>query len=140
MQIHHVYLGEFICSRQVPEAPAEQETTMQYVYRCTRCGTGWLAKKVEPSRQGWAVHIFLCHRCRYASQPGELLAGQAGEGALLARVHTAIVPVVRLTGPEVQALQMAEIFTLLGLLPDASGREAQQPILAPAGSLAGVSS
>ena len=106
----------------------------------TQCGTGWLAKKVEPSRQGWAVHLCLCHRCRYASQPGELLAGQAGAGALLARVHTAIVPVVRRTGPAVQALQMAEIFTLLGLVPDASGREAPPPILAPAGSLAGVSS
>jgi hypothetical protein len=49
---------------------------MQYVYRCTQCGTGWLAKKVEPSAQGWAVHVFICNRCRYASQPGELLAVQ----------------------------------------------------------------
>ena len=111
---------------------------MQYVYRCTRCGTGWLAKKVEPRGQGWAVHIFICNRCRYASQPGELLAVQEGEGTLLASVHAAIVPVVRLTGPEVKALQMAEIFTLLGLLPDTSGCEAQKPTLAPAGSMAGV--
>src|SRR5215471_13833041 len=112
--------------RQVPEAPAEQETTMQYVYRCTRCGTGWLAKKVEPSGQGWAVHIFICNRCRYASQPGELLAMQEGEGTLLASVHAAIIPVARLTGPEVKALRMAEIFTLLGLLPDAPRSKAQQ--------------
>ena len=33
----------------------EQEKTMQYVYRCTRCNTGWLATKVEPSGQGWAA-------------------------------------------------------------------------------------
>jgi hypothetical protein len=111
---------------------------MQYVYRCERCGTGWLAKKVEPNGQGWAVHVFLCNRCRYASQPGEPLAVQEGEGALLASVHTAIVPVARLTGPEVNALRMTEIFTLLGLLPDAPGDEAQRPALALAGSAAGV--
>ena len=111
---------------------------MQYVYRCRRCGTGWLAKKVEPSGQGWAVHIFLCNRCRYASQPGEPLAVQEGEGALLESVHAAIVPVARLTGPEVNTLRMAEIFTLLGLLPDTPGGEAQRPALALAGSAAGV--
>jgi hypothetical protein len=122
----------------MPLAPAEQEKTMQYVYRCTQCGTGWLAKKVEPSAQGWAVHVFICNRCRYASQPGELLAVQEGASALLASVHAAIVPVARLTGPEVKALQMAEIFTLLGLLPDASGSEVQQHPLAHAGSTAVV--
>jgi hypothetical protein len=111
---------------------------MQYVYRCTRCGTGWLAQKVEPHGQGWAVHVFLCNRCRYASQPGELLAVQEGAGTLLASVHAAIIPVARLTGPEVKALRMAEIFTLLGLLPDASGSEAQQHTLEYAGSTAGV--
>ena len=111
---------------------------MQYVYRCTRCKTGWLATQVEPSAQGWAVHVFLCHRCRYASRPGELLAMQEGEGALLASVHAAIVPVARLTGPEVQALRMADICTLLGLLPDAPRSKAQQHTLARAGSPAGV--
>ena len=111
---------------------------MQYVYRCTRCDTGWLAKKVEPSGQGWAVHVFICNRCRYASQPGELLAVQEGAGALLASVHAAIVPVARLTGPEVKALRMAEICTLLGLLPDAPRSEVQKHPLARAGSTAGV--
>src|SRR5262245_58042304 len=125
--------------RRVLLASAEQEKTMQYVYRCTRCETGWLAKKVEPSGQGWAVHVFLCHRCRYASQSGELLAVQEGAGALLASVHAAIVPVARLTGPAVTALRMAEICTLLGLLPDASGSEVQQHPLACAGSTGGGS-
>ena len=111
---------------------------MQYVYRCTGCGTGWLAKKVEPSGQGWVVHVFICNRCRYASQPGKLLAVQEGEGALLASVHTAIVPVARLSGPEAKALRMAEIFTLLGLLPDVPRSEAQKHTLARAGSTAGV--
>jgi hypothetical protein len=111
---------------------------MQYVYRCTRCETGWLATQVEPSGQGWAVHVFLCHRCRYASQPGELLAMQEGEGALLASVHAAILPVARLTGPAVEALRMAEICALLGLVPDAAQGEAQQYILADVGSMAGV--
>jgi hypothetical protein len=112
---------------------------MQYVYRCTRCDTGWLATKVEPSGQSWAVHVFICNRCRYASQPGELLAVQE-EGALLASVHAAIVPIARLTGPGVKALRMTEICTLLGLLPDAPGSEAQKRTLALAGSTAGVSS
>ena len=109
---------------------------MQYVYRCTRCGTGWLAKKVEPSGQSWAVQVFMCNRCRHASQPGELLAVQEGEGGLLASVHAAIVPVARLSGPAVKALQMVEIFTLLGLLPDTPGREVQKHTLAYAGSMA----
>jgi len=113
---------------------------MQYVYRCTQCGTGWLATQVEPRGQGWAVQVFLCNRCRYASQPGALLAVQEREGALLARVHAAIFPVARLTGPEVQALQMAEICTLLGLLPDTRGSETQQQPHVCAGSMAGVSS
>jgi hypothetical protein len=111
---------------------------MQYVYRCTRCGTGWLATMVEPRGQGWAVHVFLCNRCRYASQPGKPLAVQEGEGTLLASVRAAIVPVARLTGPAVEALPMEKIFTLLGLLPDAPGGEAQRPALAPAASTAGV--
>ena len=111
---------------------------MQYVYRCTRCETGWLATQVEPSGRGWAVHVFICNRCRYASQPGELLAVQEEEGALLASVHAAIVPVARLTGPEVKALRIAELFTLLGLLPDTSRSEAQTHTLARVGSTAGV--
>jgi hypothetical protein len=111
---------------------------MQYVYRCTRCGTGWLATMVEPHGQGWTVHVFLCHRCRYAAQPGELLAVQEGAGALLASVHAAIVPVARLTGPDVKALRMEAICTLLGLLPNTSGSEAQRPALVRAGSTAGV--
>jgi hypothetical protein len=111
---------------------------MEYVYRCTRCGTGWLAKMVEPCGQGWAVHVFICNRCRYASQPGEVLAAQEGEGALLASVHPAIVSVARLTGPVVEALPMEEIFALLGLLPATPGGEAQRPALARAGSAAGV--
>ena len=119
-------------------APAEQEKTMQYVYRCTRCDTGWLATTVESSGQGWTVHVFLCHRCRYASQPGELLAAQEGAGALLASVHAAMVPVARLSGPDVKALRMAEICTLLGLLPDAPGSAAQKHTRALAGSTAGV--
>jgi hypothetical protein len=111
---------------------------MQYVYRCTRCGTGWLAKMVEPGGQGWVVHVFICNRCRYASQPGKPLTVQEGEGTLLASVHAAIVPVARLTGPVVEALPMEEIFTLLGLVPDAPGGEAQRTALAPAGNAAGV--
>lgn len=111
---------------------------MQYVYRCTRCGTGWLAKMVEPRGQGWMVHVFICNRCRYASQPGKPLAVQEGEGNLPASVHTAVVPVARLTGPVVEALPMEEIFTLLGLLPDAPEGEAQRPALAFAGRAAVV--
>ena len=111
---------------------------MQYVYRCTRCGTGWLAKIVEPHGRGWAVNVFMCSRCRYASQPGKPLAVQGGKRALLASVRAGIVPVARLTGPVVEALPMEEIFTLLGLLPDTPGGEAQWPALAPAGSMAGV--
>jgi len=79
-------------------------------------------------------------RVRRLSSPGELLAVQEGEGALLASVHAAIVPVVRLPGPAVETLRMAEIFTLLGLLPDASGSAAQKHALAPAGSMVGVES
>jgi hypothetical protein len=63
---------------------------------------------------------------------------QEGEGALLASVHAAIVLVARLTGPEVKALRMAEICTLLGLLPDTPGGEAQKYTLALVGSPAGV--
>ena len=94
---------------------------MQDVYRCTRCGTGWLAKRVEPSGHGWAVRVFVCSHCRYASQPGVPLAMQEGEGALPLYVRAAMVPVARLTGPGVEALRMEELFILLGLLPDAPG-------------------
>jgi hypothetical protein len=111
---------------------------MQYVYRCTRCGTGWLARMVEPRGQGWAVHVFICNRCRYASQPGVSLAVEEGEDALPVGVHAGIVPVARLTGPGVEALGMEEIFTLLGLLPDAPGGEAPRPALALSGSAASV--
>jgi hypothetical protein len=111
---------------------------MQHVYRCTRCDAGWLAKMVEPRGQGWVVHVFICKHCRYASRPGKPLAVQEAEGTLLASVHAAIVPVARLTGPVVEALPMEEIFTLLGLLPDAPEGEAQRPALALAGSAAGV--
>jgi hypothetical protein len=111
---------------------------MQYVYRCTRCGTGWLAKMVEPRGQGWAVHVFICNRCRYASRPGKPLAVQEGEDALPVSVHADIVPVARLTGPGVEALGMEEILTLLGLLPDAPGGEAPRPALALSGSAASV--
>jgi len=111
---------------------------MQYVYRCTRCGTGRLAKMVEPRGQGWTVHVFICNRCRYASQPGVSLAVEEGEHALPVSAHASIVPVARLTGPGVEALGMEQIFTLLGLLPDAPGGEAQRPTPALAGSVAGV--
>ena len=110
---------------------------MQDIYQCTRCGTGWLAKRVEPRGQGWSVRVFVCSHCRYASQPGVRLAG-ADEGALLARVHTAIVPVAGLTGPGVEALQMEELCMLLGLGPAASGSQAQQQPLARAASAEGV--
>jgi hypothetical protein len=69
-------------TRGLPLAPTEKEKTMQCIYRCTRCGTGRLAKMIEPSGQGWAVHVFICNRCRYASQPGEPLAAPQGEGAV----------------------------------------------------------
>jgi hypothetical protein len=111
---------------------------MQHVYRCTRCGTGRLATMSEPRGQGWAVHVFLCHSCRYASRPGISLAVEEGENALPISVHAAIVPVARITGPGVEALRMEAIFTLLGLRPDAPGGEAQRPALALAGSAAGV--
>jgi len=111
---------------------------MQDVYRCTRCGTGSLATMAEPRGQGWAVHVFLCNRCRYASQPGVSLAVEEGEEALPVDVHADIVPVARLTGPGVETLRMDEIFTLLGLLPDAPGGETQRPALALAGRAAGV--
>jgi hypothetical protein len=111
---------------------------MQHVYRCTRCGTGRLATMSEPRGQGWAVHVFLCNRCRYASRPGVSLAVEEGEDALPVSVHAAIVPVARITGPGVEALRMEAIFTLLGLRPEAPGGEAQWPALALAGSAAGV--
>jgi hypothetical protein len=111
---------------------------MQTVYRCTRCGTGRLATRAQPRGQGWAVHVFLCHRCRYASQLGTPLAVPEGEDALAASVHAAIVPVARLTGPGVEALGMEAILTLLGLRPDAPGGEAQRPGLALAGRAAGA--
>ena len=110
---------------------------MQDIYQCTRCGTGWLATRVEPRSQGWAVRVFVCSHCRYASQPGVRVA-RADEGALLARVHTAIVPVVCLTGPGVEDLQMEELCMLLGLGPAASGSKAQPPPLARATSAGGV--
>ena len=94
---------------------------MQCVYRCIRCGTGWLAKMVEPSGHGWAVRVFVCSHCRYASQPGVPLAMQEGEGALPLHVCATMVPVARLTGPGVEALRMEELLMLLGLLPDAPG-------------------
>jgi hypothetical protein len=111
---------------------------MGYIYPCTHCGRGWLAKMVGPRGQGWAVHVFICNRCRYASQPGVALAVEEGEDALPVTVDAGTVPVARLTGPGVEALGMEEIFTLLGLLPNAPGEEAQRPALAPAGSTAGV--
>src|SRR5262245_47856677 len=95
--------------RRVPEAAAEKEKTMQYVYQCTRCGTGWLATTVEPGDHGVAVHVFLCSHCRYASQPGVPLAVQEGEGILPISVRTATVPVARLTGPGVEALRIEEL-------------------------------
>ena len=110
---------------------------MHGIYQCTRCGTGWLATRVEPRSQGWAVRVFVCSHCRYASQPGVRVA-EADDGALLARVHTAIVPVACLTGPGVEDLQMEELCMLLGLGPAASGSKAQPPPLARATSAGGV--
>ena len=110
---------------------------MQEIYQCTRCGTGWLATRVEPRSQGWAVRVFVCSHCRYASQPGVRVAG-ADDGALLARVHTAIVPVACLTGLGVEALQMEELCMLLGLGPAASGSQAQPPPLARATGASGI--
>jgi hypothetical protein len=92
----------------------------------------------EPRGRGWAVHVFLCNRCRYASRPGVSLAVEDEEDALPVSVHAAIVPVARITGPGVEALRMEAIFTLLGLLPDTPGGKAQRLVLAPAGSTAGV--
>jgi hypothetical protein len=116
--------------RRVPLAPAKKETTLQHIYPCTRCGTGWLATLVEPRGQGWAVHVFVCSHCQYASQPGVPLAVQGGAGTLPVRVHAALIPVARLTGPGVETLQLAEIFTLLGLRPDAPRGEARRPVRA----------
>ena len=110
---------------------------MQEIYQCTRYGTDWLAIRVEPRSQGWAVRVFVCSHCRYASQPGVRVAKE-DEKALLARVHTAIVPVACLTGPGVEALQMEELCLLLGLGPAPSGSQAQPPPLAPATSAGGV--
>jgi len=92
---------------------------------------------VEPRGQGWTVHVFLCNRCRYASQPGVSLTVEEGEDASLFSVDAGLVPVARLTGPAVETLGMEEIFTLLGLWPDAPGGEAQLPARALAGSVAG---
>jgi hypothetical protein len=61
---------------------------------------------VEPRDQGWAVYVFVCSHCRYASQPGVPLAVQEGEGTLPAGVRAAAVPVARLTGPGVEALRV----------------------------------
>jgi hypothetical protein len=111
---------------------------MSYVYQCTRCGTGQLATMAEPRGQGWAVHVFLCNRCRYASRPGGPRAVEVGADALPVSLDADIVPVARLTGPGVEALRMEEIFTLLGLRPGAPGGEAQRPALALARSAAGA--
>jgi hypothetical protein len=97
---------------------------MQGMYQCTRCGTGWLATMVEPRGHGWAVRVFVCSHCRYASQPGVRVSVE-DEGALRARVQTALVPVAWLTGPGVEDLQMEELFMLLGLGPAGSGSQAQ---------------
>jgi hypothetical protein len=109
---------------------------MPYVYRCTRCNTGWLATVVEPRDHDGAVHVFLCNRCRYASQPGVPRAVEVGADALPAGVHTGLVPVARLTGPGVEALRIEEIFALLGLRPGAPEGEAPRPALTLAGSAA----
>ena len=123
----------------VPLTPAEKDNMMQCLYRCTRCGTGWLATMVEPGDGGVAVHVFLCSHCRYASQPGVPVAVQDGASALPIRGRAATVPVARLTGPGVEALRMGELLMLLGLLPDAPGSAAQRPALARARRAAGVS-
>jgi hypothetical protein len=111
---------------------------MQHFYRCTRCDTGWLATMVEPRGQGGVVHVFLCNRCGYASQPGVSLAAQEGEDALAVSIHAGRAPVARLTGPGVEGLRMEAIFTLLGLRPDALGGEVQRPALALACSATGI--
>ena len=123
----------------VPLTPTEKENMMQCLYRCTRCGTGWLATMVEHGDGGVAVHVFLCSHCRYASQPGVPVAVQEGASALPIRVRAALVPVARLTGPGIEALRLEELLRLLGLLPDAPGSAAQRPALARAGIAAGVS-
>ena len=123
--------------RPLPVLSSEKENTMQDMYQCTRCGTGWLAKRVEPRGQGWAVRVFVCNHCRYASQPGVRLSVEEA-GALRTRVQTAIVPVAWLTGPGVEGLQIEELFMLLGLGPAASGSKAQKHTLALAGSAGGV--
>jgi hypothetical protein len=107
-----------------------KEKTRPYVYRCTRCGTGWLATVVEPRDQECAVHVFLCRRGRYASQASVPRAVEVRADALPTSVSAGIVPVARLTGPGAEALRMDEIFALLGLRPDAPGGEAQRPALA----------
>ena len=129
------------CSRNaaVPLTPAEKENTMQCLYRCTRCGMGWLATMVEHGDCGVAVHVFLCSHCRYASQPGVPVAVQEGASAMPISVRAAMVPVARLTGPGVEALRLEELLVLLGLLPDAPESAAQRPALVPAGHAAGVS-
>jgi hypothetical protein len=100
---------------------------MRYVYRCTRCGTGSLERMVGPRGQVWAVQVTICNRCRYASQPGVSQTVEEGEDASPVSVDAGLVPVARLTGPGVETLGMEEIFTLLGLLPDAPGGEVQRP-------------
>ena len=129
------------CSRNaaVPLTPAEKENTMQCLYRCTRCGMGWLATMVEHGDCGVAVHVFLCSHCRYAAQPGVPVAVQEGASAMPISVRAAMVPVARLTGPGVEALRLEELLMLLGLLPDAPESAAQRPALVPAGRAAGVS-
>ena len=57
---------------------------------------------------GLGETVLIRHRCRYASLPGEPLLVQEGEGALLARVDTAIVLRARLTGLAVGALWMGQ--------------------------------
>src|SRR5262249_37457984 len=123
----------------VPLTPAEKENTRPCVYRCIRCGTGWLATMVEHGDWGVAVHVFLCSHCRYASQPGVPVAVQDGASALPIRVRAATVPVARLTGPGVETLRLEELLMLLGLLPDAPGSAVQCPALVRAGHTAGVS-
>ena len=112
---------------------------MQCLYRCIRCGTGWLATMVEHSDGGVAVHVFLCSHCRYAAQPGVPVAVQEGASALPISVRAATVQVARLTGPGVEALRLEDLLMLLGLLPDAPGSATQRPALARAGHAAGVS-
>jgi hypothetical protein len=63
---------------------------------------------------------------------------EEGEDTLPVSVQAAIVLVARLTGTGVEALRMEELFTLLGLLPDAPEHQVQRPALARAGRAGGV--